>query len=475
LLERGELRHSPLSSWDVRRPVEAFRHLREGKNVGKVVLEVPQPFDPDRTVLVTGGTGGLGALVARHLVERHAVRHLLLASRSGPQAKGAAELAAGLQELGAEVRIEACDVGERGQLEALLGSIDPEHPLGAVIHAAGVIADGMIASMDAGQLQSVFAPKLDAAWHLHELTAGLDLSAFVLFSSMAGTLGGPGQANYSAANAFLDALAQRRREQGLVATSMGWGLWARESGMTAGLGEADKARVRRIGALPISDQHGLALFDAALATEEALVLTASVDPAGLKTLADAGALPPILHDLVSRRGQRRSAPAISLADRLAALPEAEHEAAVLDLIRGEAAAVLGHASAEEVPADRPFNELGFDSLAAVEMRNRLGSATGLRVPATVVFDYPTASALAGYLLGEIGEAGKASAGEELGRLEAALGAIPAGDPSRSGLAAHLRALAADLEGAAGDGDHADRLESASDEELFEFIDDKVGA
>ncbi len=477
-LERGELRHPPSSSWDVRRPGEAFRRLREGGNVGKVVLEIPQSFDPERTVLVTGGTGGLGALVARHLVERHAVRHLLLVSRSGPDAEGAAELAADLTGLGAAVRIEACDAGERDRLEELLGSIDPEHPLGAVVHAAGTIADGMIESMEAAQLQSVFAPKLDAAWHLHELTADLDLSAFVLFSSMAGTLGGPGQANYSAANAFLDALAQRRRAEGLAATSMAWGLWARETGMTAGLGGTDKTRVRRIGALPIADQHGLALFDAALAGEEALALTVSVDPAGLRTLADAGALPPILSGLAPRRSRRRPSPSISLAERLAALPASEHEALVLGLVRGEAAAVLGHSSAEEVPVDRPFNELGFDSLAAVEMRNRLGQATGLRVPATVVFDYPTVSALAGYLLGEIGEAAKPSADAELGRLEAALGALPADDPGRSGLAAHLRALAADLEEAVGDGDgdsDVDRLESASDEELFDFIDDKVGA
>jgi acyl transferase domain-containing protein/NADPH:quinone reductase-like Zn-dependent oxidoreductase/acyl carrier protein len=478
LLERGELRHSPSTSWDVRRPAGALRSLREGKDVGKVVLEVPQPFDPDRTVLVTGGTGGLGSLLARHLVERHAVRHLLLVSRSGPGAKGAAELAVSLTELGAEVRIEACDVGERAQLEALLDSVDPVHPLGAVIHAAGTIADGVIESMDAEQLQSVFPAKLDAAWHLHELTKGIDLSAFVLFSSMAGTLGAPGQANYSAANAFLDALAWHREAEGLPATSMGWGLWARESGMTTGLGDTDRARIRRIGASPISDENGLALFDTALVAGEALTLPVSVDTAGLKTLADAGALPPILSGLVPRRGERRSAPTVSLADRLAALPRAEHEATVLEMVRGEAAAVLGHSSAGEVPIDRPFNELGFDSLAAVEMRNRLGLATGLRVPATVVFDYPTAAALADYLLSEIGEAGKASADAELGRLEAALSAIPADDPGRSGLAAHLRALAADLEGAAaaGNGDsEIDRLESASDEELLGFIDEQVGA
>ncbi|MDX6601273.1 MAG: hypothetical protein QOF13_475, partial [Solirubrobacterales bacterium] len=183
LIEAGEIAPAPTSSWDVRQAPEAFRHLREGRNVGKVVLEIPRALDPGRTVLISGGTGGLGGLIARHLVEPHGARHLLLASRGGPEAEGAAELLAELQALGASVRIEACDVSERAQLEALLGSIDPEYPLGAVIHTAGALDDGTIDSMDAERLGRVFAPKARGAWHLHELTAGMGLSAFVLFSS----------------------------------------------------------------------------------------------------------------------------------------------------------------------------------------------------------------------------------------------------------------------------------------------------
>jgi polyene macrolide polyketide synthase len=462
--------------------------IREGRllapRIAAAAVDSPPPddehlhrLDPERTVLVTGATGGLGALLARHLVEQHGARHLLLASRSGPEAAGPAELAADLERLGAAVRIEACDVSDRDRVEALLASIDPEHPLGAVVHAAGALADGTIDSMGAEQIERVFAPKLDAAWHLHELTRDAGLTAFVLFSSMAGTLGAPGQANYAAANAFLDALARRRRREGLAATSIAWGLWARESGMTSGLGEIDRTRMRRIGAEALADEEGLALFDAALRRDRAVAIAARVNRAGLATLADAEMLPPILSGLLPRRRARRPMPAVSLADKLAGLPVAEHEAAALELVRGEVAVVLGHASDEDVPVDRPFNELGFDSLAAVELRNRLGFASGLRLPATLVFDYPTTAALAGYLLGELGDKEKAGAEVELGRFEAALGAIPAEDPRRQGLAAHLRALAADLEGGdrAGDGDEIDRLEAASDEELLEFIDEQVGS
>ncbi len=335
----------------------------------------------------------------------------------------------------------------------------------------------MVEALQPEQIERVFAPKLDAAWHLHELTTELDLSAFVLFSSMAGTLGGPGQANYAAANAFLDALARHRQGEDLPAVSMAWGLWARESGMTAGLSEADRARLRRVGAAALTDEQGLALFDAALLSGRPLAVTARVDRAALRTLAEAGLVPPVLRTLVPRRSARRAGPSELLTDKLATLAPEEHEAATLELVLGEVAAVLGHSSAEEVAADRPFKELGFDSLAAVELRNRLSLAAGLRLPATVVFDYPTAAALAGYLLREIGEKEQAGAeAEPLGRLEAALGAISAEDSRRQGFAAHLRALAADLEGAAdgGEDSEADRLQSASDEELLEFIDEQVG-
>ena len=290
-------------------------------------------------------------------------------------------------------------MADREALARLLASIPSEHPLGAVVHCAGTIDDATVEAMEDEQVERVFAAKVDAGWNLHELTRDLDLSAFVLFSSAAGTLGGPGQANYSAANLFLDTLGQRRRAEGLPATSIAWGLWEREGGMTSGLTEADLARMRRGGIEALSDERGLALFDAALGAGRPRVLALPLDPAGLRSQSAAGALPPILRGLV-RSTRRRSAGSGSLAAKLASLPEAEHRGFVLELVRGEAATVLGHASAREIEPDRAFQEIGFDSLAAVELRNRLNSATGLRLGATTVFDYPTSAALAERLLSE---------------------------------------------------------------------------
>ncbi len=359
------------------------------------------PIDSERTVLVTGGTGGLGGRIARHLAAEHGAEHLLLVSRRGGEADGAADLRAQLEEFGASVRIEACDVSDRAQLEALLDSISAEHPLGAVVHTAAVLDDTVVQAMDPARVERVFAPKLDAAWYLHELTAGLDLSAFVLFSSVAGVLGSPAQSNYAAANAFLDALAVARRAQGLPATSMAWGMWAAEGGMGTRLGGDGVARMERAGHAPFSEEQGLALFDAALGAGPAQVLTARFGFSALRARASQGTLSPIMRGLVRAPARHRHERG-SLGERLAALPEPERLGFALDLVRTHTAAVLGHATAAQVDPERPFKELGFDSLAAVELRNRLGAATGLQLPATVVFDYPTVAALAGYLLGEAG-------------------------------------------------------------------------
>jgi NADPH:quinone reductase-like Zn-dependent oxidoreductase/acyl carrier protein len=382
LFERKELRHLPVASWDLRRTPEAFRHLREGRNVGKVVLAVPRAIDPGATILITGGTGGLGALVARHLAERHGARRLLLASRRGPDAEGAAELRADLEALGAHVDVVACDVAERAQVAGLLASIPEEHPLGAVVHAAGALADATIDSLGDDDLERVFAPKAAGAWNLHQLTRDRDLSAFVLFSAMAGIVGSPGQANYAAANTFLDALAQRRHAEGLPATSIAWGLWERQSAMTAGLRDADRQRMRRSGVEQLSDEQGLALFDAALSVDRPVVL-------GLRPAAARA------HGLL--RSSAARSPRVPLAARLAALDPDERQDAMLDLVRREAAAVLGHGAPEAISTTRAFMDAGFDSLAAVELRNRLHDATGLRLDATLVFDYQTPTELAEYL------------------------------------------------------------------------------
>ncbi len=398
LFERGALTQLPVRVWDVRRAREAFRFMAQARHVGKLVLRVPDRGVQAGTALVTGGTGGLGALVARHLVGRHGVRSVVLASRRGLQAPGAVELKAELEGQGAEVVVAACDVADGGQLRELLASIPAGRPLRTVVHAAGVLDDGVIDSLTPARTSSVLAAKVDAAWRLHELTRECDLQAFVLFSSAAGVLGGPGQGNYAAANAFLDALAAARRAQGLPAVSMAWGWWAQATGLTGQLEEADLLRMRRSGIAPMSSEEGLELFDAALADADALVVPLRMDAAALRSQARTGTLPGLLRGLV-----RSSRPAArlaedSLAARLAGAPAEDRERIVLELVRTEVATVLGHSSPEVVDAQRAFKELGFDSLLAVELRNRLNSATGLRLPATLVFDYPNAAALAGHLL-----------------------------------------------------------------------------
>ncbi len=390
--------------------------LREGAALAPRVARLPRPeggddpapeLDPERTVLLTGATGALGGLTAKHLVTAHGARHLLLVSRRGEEAPGAAELRAELEQLGAEVEIAACDVADREALAALLAAIPAERPLGAVFHAAGALDDATVESLTAERLDPVFAPKADAAWALHELTAEAELSHFVLFSSAAGTLGSPGQGNYAAANAYLDALAQRRQAAGLPATSIAWGYWETESELTAKIDEADLARMRASGIAPLGDERGLALLDLALGCGRADALAAGLDSAGLRAMASFGALPSLLSGLVPG-AQAHEAVAGAFARRLAELAAGEREAALLELVRSQVGAVLGYESAEEVDAGRAFKDLGFDSLAALELRNRLRIATGLRLAATVAFDYPTAAELAAHLLERLSAAGGAA-------------------------------------------------------------------
>ncbi|MFI6653759.1 SDR family NAD(P)-dependent oxidoreductase, partial [Streptomyces sp. NPDC050529] len=373
----------------------APRLVRASEGAG---AEAPE-FDPDGTVLITGGTGGLGALFARHLAEHHGIRNLLLVSRRGPAADGVAELVAGLEAVGCAVRVAACDVSDRDQLASLIASL--EVPLTAVIHAAGVVDDGVLESLSAEQVERVMRPKVDAALHLHELTAGMDLSAFVLFSSVAALIGSPGQGNYAAANAALDALAAYRRAQGLPAMSLAWGLWADASGMAGGLDEAELARLERMGVGALSAELGLGLFDRALRVGGSLVVPVRLDLAALRVQARSGLLPALLRGLV--RVPRQSAGAGGwLAERLVGVSESDRERVVLELVQAQVAAVLGHATSAAVVPDRAFKELGFDSLGAVELRNRLTQASGVRLPSTLVFDHPSPVAVARFLLAEVG-------------------------------------------------------------------------
>ncbi|MGW7243981.1 type I polyketide synthase [Streptomyces sp. NPDC054804] len=386
LFAAGALTVPPPSVWPVSRAVDAFRHLSQARHTGKLVLTLPRRLDPQGTVLITGGTGTLGGLVARHLVRAHGVRHLLLTSRRG----SAPALETELTELGADVRVVACDAAERDALAALLADIPAEHPLTAVVHAAGVSDDGLFTALTPERLTATLRPKVDAAQHLDELTRDLDLAAFVLFSSATGTLGGPGQANYAAANACLDALAGRRRVAGRPAQSLAWGLWAPPSGITGDLSAADLARMARAGVQAFSAEEGLALFDTALAVDEPVLLPAKVR---LHT-ADPALLPPLLRGLVRGPRRRTAAPA---GPGTATRPDRITAEDLLTLVRAETAAVLGHADAGSVDPQAEFRALGVDSLAAVELRNRLTAATGTTLPATLVFDYPTPAAVAGHL------------------------------------------------------------------------------
>ncbi len=360
------------------------------------------------TVLITGGTGMAGSAVARHVVARHGVRNLVLVSRRGPDAPGAAELVAELAAAGAQVQVVACDAADRAALAKVIADIPVQHPLSGVIHTAGALDDAVVMSLTPDRVDVVLRSKVDAAWHLHELTRDLDVSAFVMFSSMAGLVGSSGQANYAAANSFLDALAAHRRAHGLPAISLGWGLWDQASAMTGGLATADLNRLARDGILALSTADALQLFDTAMIVDEPFMPPAHIDLAALKVKFDGGTLPPMFVDLINAPTRRQVDDSLAAAksksallQRLEGLPEDEQHAVLLDLVRSHIATVLGNASPEAIDPDRAFQELGFDSLTAVEMRNRLKSATGLALSPTLIFDYPNSAALAGYMRREL--------------------------------------------------------------------------
>ncbi|MFJ4917237.1 SDR family NAD(P)-dependent oxidoreductase [Streptomyces sp. NPDC088726] len=468
-------------------------------------------FDPEGTVLVTGATGTLGRLLVRHLVIAHGARRLLLVSRSGRSAAGAAELEGELTGLGARVEIAACDMADRSAVAALIAAIDPAHPLTAVIHAAGVLDDGALTALDAERLNTVLRPKADAALHLHELTRGLPLSAFVLFSGAAGLLGRPGQANYAAANTFLDALAQHRRAAGLPAVSLAWGLWGEASGMTGHLSEADLRRMRRSGIAPMTNDQGLALFDLALAGQgdagaDALLVPLRLDAQALRrerTAHGPQAVPALLRELVPAPAAPRGAAVVpaaaSLAEaatgsgsgsgesaaqaltrRLAPLGAAARGRELLALVRAEVAAVLGFAGPEAVEPARAFREIGFDSLTAVELRNRLNAVTGLRLAASLVFDHPTAQAAAAHVGEELDTAagGGREAGEAalagLEALEAAVTGLAEDDIRREVVHRRLAALVTVLGGhPAGTAAAPEPALELADDELFAFIEEQL--
>ncbi|MER6910433.1 SDR family NAD(P)-dependent oxidoreductase [Streptomyces sp. NPDC000594] len=383
LFARGVLTPLPVRSWEADRAGDAFRLMAGAGHVGKLVVTFPPGPDPNGTVLITGATGMLGSLVARHLVTRHGVRGLLLVSRRGDRADGADGLARELTALGARVTVASCDTGDREAVRRLLAGIPERHPLTGVVHAAGVLDDGVVAALTPERLDTVLRPKADGAWYLHELTADRGLPLFVLFSSIAGTMGAAGQGSYAAANSFLDALARHRRERGLAAQSLAWGWWGPPGGMTARLTATDQERIRRAGVLPLSAEDGLALLDRSYALGAEALVASAMD---LRALARQPEVPAVWRGLVEPVPARRAAAPPS--------PDGLEE-----LIHAQLALVLGR----PVEPGRAFEELGLDSLNAVELRNHLHRATGLRLPPAVVFDHPDPTALARHLSGLLAE------------------------------------------------------------------------
>ncbi|MFD7909016.1 SDR family NAD(P)-dependent oxidoreductase, partial [Kitasatospora sp. NPDC059747] len=462
--------------------------LRDGElsaaRLARAELAADAPSWPtEGAVLITGGTGGLGRLVARHLVAEHGVRSLLLVSRSGAAADGVAELVAELADLGAETAVEACDVADGPAVTGLFA----RHDVRAVVHTAGVLDDGTIGSLTPERIGAVLRPKADAAWNLHRAAEGVE--AFVLFSSAAGTLGNPGQGNYAAANAFLDALARHRHSLGLPAVSLAWGPWTGTGGMTGTLTEAEAERLARAGMPPLTPDLGLALFDATTAGTAPAVLPLRLDPAALSRR---GEVPPLLRGLVRapvRRGSAAGADGgtgggAEFVRRLSELPGAERHEALLEAVRRQVAAVLGHTDASGVDPQRAFQDLGLDSLTAVELRNRLGALVALRLPATLVFDHPTVVELADHLFDRLGlrpepTEGPAALLAELDRLEQAFGTTEV-DVSDDELFAQVTARLEVLRTkwlasrtAASEADAFD-FDSASDDEMFDLLDNELG-
>ncbi|MCA4735090.1 type I polyketide synthase, partial [Mycobacterium avium] len=451
------LRPLPVTRFDVRRAPAALRYLSQARHVGKVVMTMPDAWTAG-TVLITGATGMAGSAVARHVVTRHGARNLVLVSRRGLDAPGAAELVAELTAAGAHAEVVACDAADREALAKVIADIPMQHPLTGVIHAAGVLDDAVVTSLTPQRLDTVLRAKVDAAWNLHELTRDLDVGAFVMFSSIAGLAGASGQGNYAAGNSFLDGLAAHRRAHGLPAISLGWGLWDQASAMTGGLGAADLARFGRDGIVAMSSQEALELMDTALIVDEPFLLPAHIDLAALRVKFDGGTLPPMFVDLINAPTRRQVDDSLAAAksksallQRLEGLPEDEQQAVLLDLVRSNIATVLGSSSPEAIHPDRAFQELGFDSLTAVEMRNRLKAATGLALSPTLIFDYPNSAALAGYMYRELvgtSEQLAAAAAPGEAEIQRVVGSIPVKRLRQAGVLELLLALANESTGAA---------------------------
>ncbi|MGX1812217.1 SDR family NAD(P)-dependent oxidoreductase, partial [Nocardia sp. NPDC055321] len=483
LFDRGVLELPPITVVDVRRAPAAFRLLGQGRHSGKLVLTIPEPTWGTRgTVLITGGTGTLGGHVARHLASRHGVDNFVLTSRSGTEAAGTAELVADLAELGARAAVVACDITDRESLRQVLTTIPADRPLRGVVHAAGVLDDRTIESLTPEAFDRVFRPKVAGAMNLHELTCEADLSLFVMFSSVVGVLGSAGQANYAAANATLDSIARYRQRRGLAATSLAWGVWEQDSSMTGHLNTVDRERITRSGIGRLSTDEGLAELDSAVRSGLSNLVPFRVDREALSVLRSQATTPTLLRALAEapkRRknptGSRRSE--LAWSERLSGAAAEDRLAIALETVCAEISVVLGHAGIGTVDRTRSFNELGFDSLTAVELRNRLSITTGMRLPATAIFDHPNPAALSERLVADtLSTQGAAGSSQLIDKLNALLGVVSDDASVRETVRTRVRTLLADweeIDSAELDLEAAARIQLASADEIFAIIDDEL--
>ncbi len=495
LLRDGAIRPLPLKTFDVRCASAAYRFVSAARHIGKVALTIPDGPGgalsgpggglAGGSVVITGGTGMAGSALAGHLVERYGVAHVVLVSRAGADAAGVPELAGRLEDAGARVSVVACDVADRDAVAEMLAQLPADYPLRAIVHAAGVLDDGLISSLTPDRVDAVLRAKVDGAWNLHELTRDRDLAAFVVFSSMAGIVGTPGQANYAAANTFLDGLVAHRRAHGLPGVSLAWGLWEQASAMTAHLGDRDKARMSRIGLAALSTEQALESFDTALLVDHPVVVAVRVDRIALSD--NAAGLPPLLRQLAARPARRvvtdpgHSASTSGLKARLHGLSPEARQRELVDLVCGNAATVLGLPSGSDIAADRAFQELGFDSLTAVELRNRLKTAAGLTLSPTLIFDYPTPAILAAHLGTELAGTGEGPAlmsrFEDIVReLQALLDSPDCKPDDKARLSVRIQSLLGTAVPAdRPDPDHLDDdLHAADESQLFAILDEELG-
>ncbi len=399
----GVLRALPYQSYPIQKAEQAFRTMSAGKHTGKLVLQMTDFAEEEKllseeaTVLITGGLGALGLKVAEHLVKSHKVPHLVLLGRSEPKEE-AKSLIAQLQAEGARITVETCDVSDRASLEKVISSIPAQYPLKGVIHAAGVLDDGILSKQNADRLHTSMLPKVYGAWHLHELTQHLDLDLFVLFSSVASWLGSVSQGNYAAANLFLDQLTNYRRLQGLTGHTINWGPVS-DVGLAAAMTVADKQRVENNGLTYFTSADGLGLLDTILRGAESGVAIVPLRKHALRKnlLQTRGGLPPFYKEVIE---EEKSSGMQAVATQLMSLENAQRDSYLSNYLMERVAAVLG-TNSRNIPASEPLQSLGVNSLLAVEIRNSLGRSLGLKLPATLMFDYPTIEKLSDYLLSQL--------------------------------------------------------------------------